>query len=85
MSNHTCDESLKLLDFTKNEINIIDNSDVSDQYRSFNIFNILDIKSKEVIMCRFLKELLSSNGAHGMGNKFGSVQINVGTKILYSI
>lgn len=70
MSNHTCDESLKLLDFTKNEINIIDNSDVSDQYRSFNIFNILDIKSKEVIMCRFLKELLSSNGAHGMGNKF---------------
>lgn len=58
------------LDLVKNEIKKFDKESSSDKYRKFNIFNVLDIKSKEVIMCRFLKELLSSNGSHGMGNKF---------------
>ncbi|MGN1281592.1 MAG: PD-(D/E)XK nuclease family protein [Succinivibrio sp.] len=41
-----------------------------DPFKKFNLFDILDIKSKEVIMCRFLYELLSPNGSHGMGDTF---------------
>lgn len=70
MSDSIFGDTLKLLDLAKNEMNKIDNINSSDPYRIFNIFNVLDIKSKEVIMCRFLSELLTPNGSHGMGKKF---------------
>ena len=31
---------------------------------SFNIFNVLGIQSKEVILCRFIGEFLDPNGMH---------------------
>ena len=34
---------------------------------SFNIFNVLGIQSKEVILCRFIGELLDPNGNHDLG------------------
>lgn len=34
---------------------------------AFNIFSVLGIESKEVILCRFLGELLDPNGSHQMG------------------
>ena len=33
----------------------------------FNIFSVLGLETKEVIICRFLGELLNPNGSHGMG------------------
>lgn len=41
-----------------------------DPFRSFNVFEVLSVQYKEVIMCRMLKELLDPNGKHGNGNKF---------------
>lgn len=34
---------------------------------SFNVFTVLGIANKEVILCRFLGELLDPNGSHQMG------------------
>ena len=36
----------------------------------FNIFKLLRIDTKEVIMCRFLAELLKHDGIHGQGRVF---------------
>ena len=36
----------------------------------FNIFQILRIKEKEVLICRFLTELLSPSGSHGQRSLF---------------
>lgn len=36
----------------------------------YNIFNILEVTSKEVIMCRFLADLLNPDGQHGCGILF---------------
>ena len=36
----------------------------------FNVFEITGIERKEVMMCRFLHELLSPKGSHGMGRLF---------------
>jgi hypothetical protein len=36
----------------------------------YNIFHILDISNKEVIMCRFLADLLNPEGCHGCGILF---------------
>lgn len=33
----------------------------------YNIFQVLEVDDKEVIMCRFLYDLLNVNGAHGKG------------------
>lgn len=33
----------------------------------YNIFNVLKVNAKEVLMCRFLADLLNPEGAHGMG------------------
>lgn len=41
-----------------------------DPFRIFNVFEVLSVQYKEVIMCRMLKELLDPNGKHGNGNKF---------------
>lgn len=42
----------------------------SDPFRIFNVFDVLSVQYKEVIMCRMLKELLDPKGKHGKGNKF---------------
>ena len=34
---------------------------------NFNIFNVLGVQSKEVILCRFIGELLDPNGNHDLG------------------
>lgn len=36
----------------------------------YNIFNVLEINAKEVIMCRFLADLLNPEGQHGCGILF---------------
>lgn len=36
----------------------------------YNIFNILEVSAKEVIMCRFLADLLNPEGAHSCGILF---------------
>lgn len=36
----------------------------------YSIFNVLEIKAKEVVMCRFLADLLSPEGQHGCGILF---------------
>lgn len=36
----------------------------------YNIFNVLEINQKEVIMCRFLADLLNPEGQHGCGILF---------------
>lgn len=36
----------------------------------YNIFNVLEINEKEVVMCRFLADLLNPEGQHGCGTLF---------------
>ena len=36
----------------------------------YNIFNVLEINAKEVIMCRFLADLLNPEGQHKCGILF---------------
>lgn len=36
----------------------------------YNIFQILGVEAREVVMCRFLADLLNPEGAHGMGTLF---------------
>lgn len=45
--------------------------DLSDTPLSeYNIFNVLEVNAKEVIMCRFLADLLNPAGQHGCGILF---------------
>ena len=37
---------------------------------SYNIFQVLEIESKEVLICRFLGDLLDPNGSHGCEIEF---------------
>ena len=37
---------------------------------SYNIFRVLDVQTKEIIMCRFLADLLDPEGQHGCGILF---------------
>ena len=53
------------------------NSHIQDQENlpyvpllEYNIFNILGIQAKEVVMCRFLADLLNPEGMHGYGILF---------------
>ena len=39
-------------------------------FLSYNVFQVLGIQEKEVVMCRFLADLLDSQGAHGCGVLF---------------
>lgn len=45
-------------------------NEIADAEKSygFNIFNVLGVSSKEVIICRFLGELLNPDGGHSMGH-----------------
>ena len=36
----------------------------------YNIFDVLDVAHREVIICRFMADLLDPRGAHGKGDKF---------------
>lgn len=36
----------------------------------YNIFHILEVTEKEVVMCRFLTDLLNPEGQHGCGTLF---------------
>lgn len=36
----------------------------------YNVFDVLGVNHKEVIMCRFLADLLSPDGMHGCGTLF---------------
>ena len=44
-----------------------ENNNQSVSKDSFNIFNVLGVQSKEVILCRFIGELLNPNGNHDLG------------------
>jgi len=44
--------------------------DNPDKTKKYNIFNVLGIAEKEVIMCRMLADLLNPKGAHGRGSAF---------------
>ena len=37
---------------------------------AYNIFDVLEVQSREVIMCRFLTDLLNPEGMHGCGIRF---------------
>lgn len=39
-------------------------------YGQYNIFDVLGVGSKEVIVCRFLADLLNPKGKHGCGTMF---------------
>lgn len=38
--------------------------------KSYNIFEVLEVSEKEVIMCRMLADLLNPKGAHGQGDYY---------------
>lgn len=42
----------------------------SECYNGYNIFSVLEVDDKEVIMCRMLADLLNPCGQHGMGEMF---------------
>lgn len=47
--------------------------EIESKYKTdsgFNIFKTLGVENKEVIICRFLGELLNPNGSHGQGGRF---------------
>ena len=39
-------------------------------FLSYNVFQVLGMQEKEVVMCRFLADLLDPQGAHGCGVLF---------------
>ncbi len=55
----------KLLERIKSEMNYAkDNNNSIDK---FNIFSVLGVETKEVIICRFLGEFLDPKGSHNLG------------------
>ena len=36
----------------------------------YNLFHVLEISAKEVLMCRFLADILNPEGRHGYGSLF---------------
>ncbi len=43
---------------------------VKENNMSYNIFKVLEVSQKEVVMCRFLADLLNPNGLHGLRDLF---------------
>lgn len=64
MSNEELEGLLKLL----NEISKCGGNSCSDSDK-YNIFEVLGVEYKEVIMCRFLGNLLDCRGKHGLGTE----------------
>ncbi len=58
-----------MLDFEE-LINVIQKHKSKNGQVSYNIFDTLGVKESEVIMCRFLADLLDPNGSHKQGDKF---------------
>lgn len=46
---------------------VVAHSDEAKEY--FNIFKVLGVETKEVILCRLLRELLDPSGSHNMGSE----------------
>ncbi len=42
-------------------------NDISERKNEYNIFHVLGIEHREVLICRFLGNLLDPKGSHGMG------------------
>ena len=64
MSNEELKSLLKLL----NEISTCGGNSCSDSDK-YNIFEVLGVEYKEVIMCRFIGNLLEPKGNHGLGTE----------------
>ena len=45
-------------------------SRINSPFLSYNVFRVLGIQEKEVVMCRFLADLLDPQGDHGCGVLF---------------
>lgn len=52
---------------SKLSISLNDKNKHNESTDSFNIFNVLGVQSKEVILCRFIGELLNPKGNHDLG------------------
>lgn len=59
----------KELEYLKNLIKNLKSNDSDSIENEFNIFKTLGVENKEVIVCRFLGELLNPQGNHGMESK----------------
>lgn len=59
----------KELEYLKNLIKNLKSNDSDSIENEFNIFKTLGVENKEVIVCRFLGELLNPQGNHGMKSK----------------
>lgn len=57
----------KLLERIKFEMKY--DKEQSNAINEFNIFNVLGVETKEVIICRFLGEFLNPKGSHNLGDK----------------
>ena len=44
--------------------------DVRNEFHEYNIFSVLNVSDKEVIMCRMLADLLNPRGQHEQGDIF---------------
>ena len=44
------------------------NNEHENDTKPYNIFKVLEVSDKEVIMCRFLADLINPNGEHNHGN-----------------
>ena len=49
----------------------------------YNIFSLLGVAAKEVIMCRFLADLLNPEGMHGCGIVFLMYIFSISPAIVY--
>lgn len=65
----TMDIMAQLLDEVKTII-VKDHAESFKQGKEFNVFYIQGTASKEVKVCRFIRELLDPNGSHGQGTLF---------------
>lgn len=46
------------------------NDEHKNDTRPYNIFKVLEVSDKEVIMCRFLADIINPNGEHNRGNVY---------------
>ena len=60
---------MHLLSTLSQQLNTYDQQSTSRQ-DSYNIFRVLGVAEKEVIMCRMLADLLNPKGSHGQGSAF---------------
>lgn len=62
-----CDDLLKgVYDITQN----------SQKTQSYNVFQVLEIADREVLMCRVLADFLNPSGMHGKGTRYLKIFLN---------